>query len=86
MPAVAFGFVNVAVMALVGPLIIGYFLLTLIVTGLEHHQAYAVLGHPGFKHFVRFCVHQDGHVEAWTIGKVDTLGKEPPRLIDHFTW
>ncbi|HSP91190.1 MAG TPA: hypothetical protein VLN08_09795 [Vicinamibacterales bacterium] len=85
-PAVAFGFVNVAVMALVGPFIIGYFLLTLIVTGLEHHQGYAVLGHPGFKHFVRFCVHQDGHVEAWTIGKVDTLGKGPPRLIDHFKW
>jgi len=86
MPAVAFSSVNVAIMALVGPLIIGHFLLTLIVTGLEHHQAYAVLGHPGFKHFVRFCVHQDGRVEAWTIGKVDTLGKEPPRLIDHFKW
>ena len=86
LPAVAFSSVIVAIMALVGPLIIGYFLLTLIVTGLEHHQAYAVLGHPGFKHFVRFCVHQDGHVEAWTIGKVDTLGKGPPRLIDHFTW
>jgi len=86
MPAVASSSVIVAVMALVGPLIIGYFLLTLIVTGLEHHQAYAVLGHPGFKHFVRFCVGQDGRVEAWTIGKVDTLGKEPPRLIDHFTW
>ena len=65
MPAVAFGLVDVAVMALVGPLIIGHFLLTLVVTGLEHHQAYAVLGHPGFKHFVRLCVHRTA---AWRRG------------------
>ena len=45
-----------AAMAFVGPLIIGHFLLALVLTGLEHHQAYAVLGHPGFKHFVRLCV------------------------------
>ena len=86
MPAVAFSFVNVAIMALVGPLIIGHFLLTLVVTGLEHHQAYAVLGHPGFKHFVRLCAHPDGRVEGWTIGKEDTLGKGLPRLIDRFEW
>jgi hypothetical protein len=73
-------------MALVGPFIIGHFLLILVVTGLEHHQAYAVLGHPGFKHFVRLCVHRDGRVEGWTIGKQDTLGKGRPRLIDRFEW
>jgi hypothetical protein len=86
MPAVAFSFVNVAIMALLGPLIIGHFLLTLVVTGLEHHQAYAVLGHPGFKHFVRLCAHRDGRVEGWTVGKEDTLGKGLPRLIDRFEW
>jgi hypothetical protein len=39
---------DIAVMAFAGPLVIGRFLLMLVVTGLEHHQAYAVLGHPGF--------------------------------------
>ena len=55
-------------------------------TGLEHHQAYAVLGHPGFKFFVRLRVGPGGRVEAWTIGKADTLGDGPPQLIDHFEW
>ena len=86
MPAIASGLVDVAAMAVAGPLVIGTFLLTLVVTGLEHHHAYAVLGHPGFKHFVRLCVHRDGRVEAWAIGKDDTLGKGLPRLIDRFEW
>ena len=45
-----------------------------------------VLGHPGYKHLLRLCVHPDGKVEAWTIGKDDTLGKERPALIDRFEW
>jgi hypothetical protein len=86
MPALASGMLDVAAMALVGPLIIGHFLLALVMTGLEHHHAYAVLGHPGYKFFVRLCAHPDGRVEAWTIGKEDTLGEGPPRLIDRFDW
>ncbi|MGE5199689.1 MAG: hypothetical protein ACM3H9_08615 [Rhodospirillaceae bacterium] len=86
MPAFASSLVDVAAMAFVGPLIIGTFLLTLVVTGLEHHHAYAVLGHPGFKHFVRLCVRRDGRVEAWAIGKDDTLGRGPAQLIDRFEW
>jgi hypothetical protein len=86
MPALASGLLDVAAMAFVGPLIIGHFLLALVFTGLEHHQAYAVLGHPGFKHFVRLSVDRDGRVEAWTIGKADTLGDGPPQLIDRFEW
>ncbi len=86
MPTLASGLLDVVVSAFVGPLIIGHFLLVLVMTGLEHHQAYAVLGHPGFKHFVRMCVHADGRVEAWTIGKEDTLGEGPPALIDRFEW
>jgi hypothetical protein len=86
MPALATSLVDVAAMAFVGPLVIGHFLLALVFTGLEHHHAYAVLGHPGFKHFVRLCVHRDGRVEAWTIGKEDTLGEGRPRLIDRFDW
>jgi hypothetical protein len=86
MPTLASGLLDVAVMACVGPLVIGHFLLMLVVTGLEHHQAYAVLGHPGFKHFVRLCIRPDGRVEGWTIGKEDTLGEDRPRLIDAFRW
>ena len=84
--AVATGVIDVAVMALSGPLILGHFLLTLVLSGLEHHQAFAVLGHPGFKHFVRMRVGRDGRIAAWVIGKDDTLGDGPPEMIDAFNW
>jgi hypothetical protein len=45
-----------------------------------------VLGHPGFKHFMRLCVHPDGKVDAWTIGKDDMLSPGDPCLIDEFSW
>jgi len=86
MPGLASGLVDLVAMAFVGPLVIGHFLLALVLTGLEHHHAYAVLGHPGYKFFLRLCVHGDGKVEAWTIGKEDTLGEDLPRLIDRFEW
>jgi hypothetical protein len=35
MPTLASGLLDVAVMAVVGPLVIGHFLLTLVVTGLD---------------------------------------------------
>jgi len=72
--------------AFVGSLIFGFYLMFLAVMGLEHQQAFTVLGHPGFKHFVRLCVHADGRVEAWTIGKDDMLSDTPPLLIDRFEW
>jgi len=84
--AVATGVIDVAVMALSGPLILGHFLLTLVLSGLEHHQAFAVLGHPGFKHFVRMRVGRNGRIDAWVIGKDDTLGDGPPEMIDAFNW
>jgi hypothetical protein len=80
------GLIDVATMAFAGPLVIGYFLLTLVVSGLEHHQAFAVLGHPGFKHFVRMRVGRNGRIDAWVIGKDDTLGDGPPEMIDAFNW
>jgi hypothetical protein len=84
--AVATGVIDVAVMALSGPLILGHFLLTLVLSGLEHHQAFAVLGHPGFKHFVRMRVGRNGRIDAWVIGKDDTLGDGPAEMIDAFNW
>lgn len=64
----------------------GAFLLAASYAGLEHEQAFTILGHPGFRHFVRLCVHPDGRIEAFTIGKDDALSDTPPRLIDQFEW
>jgi hypothetical protein len=72
--------------ALLGSFVFGLYLTVLTVLGLEHQQAFTVLGHPGFKHFVRLCVHPDGRVEGWTIGKDDVLAEGPPLLIDRFEW
>jgi hypothetical protein len=72
--------------AFAGSFLFGVYLTALAVLGLEHQQAFTVLGHPGYKHFVRLCVHPDGKVEAWTIGKDDVLAPGPPVLIDRFDW
>jgi hypothetical protein len=80
---------NTAVMvvyALAGAFLFGLFLATVAIAGFEHQQAFAVLGHPGFKHFMRMCVSPDGTVEAWTIGKDDALAPGEPQLIDHWKW
>jgi hypothetical protein len=74
------------VMAVAGPLLLGHFLLTLVVTGLDPWSAYSALGHPGFKHFVRLCVRRDGHVEGWVIGKDDPLAPGAAEMIDRFTF
>jgi hypothetical protein len=72
--------------AFLGSFVLGLFLLVLALTGLEHHQGFSVLGHPGFRHFVRLCVHPSGSVEGFVIGKDDPIGPGRPVLIDHFTW
>jgi hypothetical protein len=72
--------------AFLGSFVFGTFLATLCKVGLEHQQAFTVLAHPGFKHFVRMCVHPDGKIEAWTIGKDDVLAPGDPVEIDRFTW
>ena len=76
----------ILVSAFGGSLIFGVYLMLLAMLGLEHQQAFTVLGHPGFKHFVRLCVHGDGRVEAWAIGKDDMLADSLPVLIDRFDW
>lgn len=65
-------------------LVFGIFLTTNAVLGLEHQQAFTVLGHTGFKHFVRLCVHPDGKVESYAIGKDDPLATATPTLLDRF--
>jgi len=72
--------------AALGAFLFGVFLMVLALTGLEHEDASAALGHPGFRHFVRMRVDASGGLEAWVIGKDDPLGPEPPVLIDRFRW
>jgi hypothetical protein len=65
---------------------VGLFFTTITLLGLEHQQAFAVLSHPGFKHFVRLCVHPDGRVEAFAIGKDDPVGPGDAVMIERFEW
>jgi len=76
----------VVAQAFLGSFVLGVFLLVLALTGLEHHQGFAALGHPGFRHFVRLCVHPSGRIEGFVIGKDDPLGKGAPVLVDRFEW
>jgi hypothetical protein len=76
----------IVVHAVLGAFVFGLFLATVAILGLEHQQAFAALGHPGFKHFVRLCVHPDGRVEGWVIGKDDPLAPEAPVMIDQWEW
>jgi hypothetical protein len=85
-PAIDWDLGVIVVYAFLGAFAFGLFLAIVALTGLEHQQAFSVLGHPGFKHFVRLCVHTDGRIEAWTIGKEDPLGPGEPSLIDRFDW
>lgn len=86
LPAMAGDTAVIVASAFGGALLFGFYLMLLAVLGLEHQQAFTVLGHPGFKHFVRLCVHPDGRVEGWTIGKDDMLAEAPPLLVDRFEW
>ena len=74
------------VYAFLGALVFGIFLATLAVSGIEMQQAFTVLGHPGFKHFVRMRVSPDGKIDAWVIGKDDPLAADGPWLIDRWSW
>jgi hypothetical protein len=74
------------VYSFLGALVFGLFLATLAITGIELQQAFTVLGHPGFKHFVRLRVSPDGKVDAWVIGKDDPLADAGPWLIDRWSW
>jgi hypothetical protein len=72
--------------AFAGALLFGVFLAICALGGLEMQQVFTVLGHPGFKHFVRMRVSPDGTIDAWVIGKDDPLASEGPWLIDRWTW
>jgi hypothetical protein len=76
----------VVIYALLAALIFGFFLATCALANLEMQQVFTVLGHPGFKHFVRMRVSPDGTIDAWVIGKDDPLVDGPPCLVDRWRW
>jgi hypothetical protein len=89
LPHLAFHLIDASVLlvcAFAGSFVFGLYLTLLALLGLEHQQAFTVLGHPGYKHFVRLCVNPDGKVEAWAIGKDDVVAKGDPVMIDQFEW
>lgn len=71
-----------------GTFVFGAYLSVLTLLGYENMQAFAVLDHPGFKHFVRLRVRADGRgIDGWCVGAADPLGPDAkPVLVDHFTW
>ena len=72
----------------IGVLALGTYLMLLTILGLEQHQAFSALAHPGYKHFVRLRFRKDGrHADGWVFGQVDPLKKgEPIVLVDRFRW
>jgi hypothetical protein len=85
-PALAGDTAVIIVYAFLAAFGFGLFLTTCAILGIEHEQVFAALGHPGFKHFVRICIHTDGRVSGWVIGKDDPLAPGPPVVIDTFEW
>ena len=72
----------------VGTLAIGTYLMLLTILGLEQHQAFSALAHPGYKHFVRLRFKKDGsRADGWVFGRVDPLAEDDPVvLVDRFRW
>ena len=70
-----------------GAFVFGGYLAALAWLNLNHDQAFAALGHPGYKHFVRMRVRADGSaVDAWVIGRVDPIADSGEVLVDHLTF
>ncbi|MCW5833861.1 MAG: hypothetical protein KIS78_15780 [Labilithrix sp.] len=71
-----------------GTLAIGTYLMLLTVLGIEQHQAFSALAHPGYKHFVRLRFRKDGsRADGWVFGRVDPLDDDDEVvLVDRFRW
>lgn len=71
-----------------GTLVFGTYLMLLTILGLEQHQAFSALAHPGYKHFVRLRFRKNGSgVDGWVFGRVDPLAKDDEIvLVDRFRW
>jgi hypothetical protein len=79
---------SLALAAFGGTLVFGAYLALLTLLGYENLQAFAVLDHPGFKHFVRLRIRADGSgIDGWCVGAADPLAPGArPVLVDRFSW
>jgi len=86
--AAILSFSTIAIDVFVGAFVFGGYLALLTMLGYENMQAFTVLDHPGFKHFVRLRLRADGQgIDGWCIGAADPLGDDAkPVLVDHFSW
>ena len=80
--------IGIVIAAFGATFVFGTYLTALTFFGIEQHQAFSALSHPGYKHFVRLRVHRDGRtIDGWVLGKVDPLNAEDPIvLVDQFCW
>jgi hypothetical protein len=87
-PALSLASIAFVLSIYVGTLAIGTYLMLLTILGLEQHQAFGALAHPGYKHFVRLRFKRDGsRADGWVFGRVDPLAADDEVvLVDHFTW
>jgi hypothetical protein len=78
----------VALSTMASSFLFGMMLMLIARLGLSHAQAYAALGSPGYKHFVRLRVRAGtqgmSQVDAWVIGIVDPIARPSPVLVDSF--
>ena len=85
-PVALVGAVVLATMA--SSFLFGVMLMLIARLGLSHAQAYAALGSPGYKHFVRLRVRAGAQgtsqIDAWVVGIVDPIARPSPMLIDTF--
>ena len=85
--AVAFG-AALVLATFASSLLFGVMLLLIARLGLSHAQAYAAMGSPGYKHFVRLRIRGGdsgmSQVDAWVIGIVDPIARPSPVLVDVF--
>jgi hypothetical protein len=83
----AFG-AALALAAMASSFLFGVMLMLVARLGLSHGQAYAAMGSPGYKHFVRLRVRAGeggaSRVDGWVIGIVDPIARPTPVLIDTF--
>ena len=85
----ALGFVGaLALSTFASSFLFGVMLLLIARLGLNHAQAYAAMGSPGYKHFVRLRVRSRDNgmsqVDAWVVGLVDPVATPTPVLVDTF--
>jgi hypothetical protein len=88
-PAALLGLGALVLSAFGGTFVFGLYLTVLTLLGYENMQAFTVLDHPGFKHFLRLRVRADGRgIDGWCIGALDPLSRGGPQpvLVDRFSW